>query len=72
MGVCDTWNIEINILDKDNKEQEKRKIWETREYVIKERRVKKNYLRKAKNFQNVRYVGAMFIDLLKKYEYVAS
>lgn len=38
----------------------------------KRKKSKKNYLRKAKNFQNVRYVGAMFIDLLKKYEYVAS
>ena len=48
MGVCDTWNIEINILDKDNKEQEKRKIWETREYVIKERRVKKLFEKSKK------------------------
>ena len=32
----------------------------------------KKYLRKWKNLKHVSDVGAIFIDLLKKYEYVAK
>ena len=38
-------------------------------YVQKRNKSQTKYLRKGKNSQHVMEVGAMFIDLLKKYEY---
>ena len=38
----------------------------------KRKKGEKNYSRKGKNFQHVMKVGAMFINLLKKNEYVSK
>ena len=51
--------------------REKKDMREKRVYTKKERSVKKSIREKEKNFQHVMDVGAMFIDLWKKYEYVA-
>ena len=40
--------------------------------VTKRKKDEKNYFRKGKNFQHVMKVGTVFINLLKKNEYVAK
>ena len=52
--------------------REKKDMREKRVCTKKKEESKKNIWENEKNFQHVMDVGAMFIDLWKKYEYVAK